>query len=112
LDELQAAKDAWMQRINEESDMGVVREELKKQADYHRILEATNAKLASEVTILRDRQTSVEVLREQNRGLEHKLQYTESLRDKVAQLEAELEASRAEREQWSVFVLLSPTSFL
>lgn len=101
-DELQAAKDTWMQRTNEESDMGVVREELKKQAEYHRKLEGTNAKLTSEVTILRDRQTSVEVLREQNRSLEFKLQYTESLRDKVAQLEAELEASRTEREQWSV----------
>jgi mitotic spindle assembly checkpoint protein MAD1 len=91
-----------MQRTNEESDMDVIREELRKQAEYHRILEGTNAKLTSEVTILRDRQTSVEVLREQNRGLEHKLQYMESLRDKVAQLEAELEASRAEREQWFV----------
>ncbi|XP_006457197.1 hypothetical protein AGABI2DRAFT_188863 [Agaricus bisporus var. bisporus H97] len=100
-DELQVAKDTWMQRTNEESDMGVVREELKKQAEYHRKLEGTNAKLTSEVTILRDRQTSVEVLREQNRSLELKLQYTESLRDKVAQLEAELEASRTEREQWA-----------
>jgi mitotic spindle assembly checkpoint protein MAD1 len=82
--------------------MGAIREELKKQADYHRISKATNAKLTSEITILRDRQTSVEILREQNRRREHKLQYAESLRDNVAQLKAELEASCAEREQWSV----------
>lgn len=102
LDELHAAKDTWAQRVNDESDMGVVRDELKKQAEYMRKLEGTNAKLTAELTILRDRQTSVEVLREQHRSLELKVQYTDSLRQKVAQLEAELEASRAEREQWSV----------
>jgi hypothetical protein len=36
------------------------------QANYLRTLESTNAKL----TVLRERQTSVEVLREQRRGLE------------------------------------------
>ena len=50
--------------------MSVVREELHRQANYLRTLESMNAKL----TVLRDRQTSVEVLREQKRALEKRLQ--------------------------------------
>lgn len=80
--------------------MAIVRDELQRQATYLRKLEGTNAKLSSEVIVLRDRQTSVEVLREQNRSLEIKLQHMEELRHTVAKLEAELEASRQEREQW------------
>lgn len=80
--------------------MAIVRDELQRQATYLRKLEGTNAKLSSEVIVLRDRQTSVEVLREKNRSLEIKLQHMEELRHTVAKLEAELEASRQEREQW------------
>ena len=50
--------------------------------------------------MLRDRQTSVELLREKNRSFEIKLQRMEELRRIVAKLEAELEAARQEREQW------------
>lgn len=89
-----------MQRGNEADDMAIVRDELQRQATYLRKLEGTNAKLSSEVIVLRDRQTSVEVLREKNRSLEIKLQHMEELRHTVAKLEAELEASRQEREQW------------
>ncbi len=80
--------------------MAIVRDELQRQASYLRKLEGTNAKLSSEVVVLRDRQTSVEVLREKNRSLEIKLQHMEELRHTVAKLEAELEAARQEREQW------------
>jgi mitotic spindle assembly checkpoint protein MAD1 len=100
LDELQEQKDQWMQSVNDQQDMSVVREELKRQAEYLRQLEGTNARLNAELLSLRDRHASVEVLREQNRSLESKLAYTESLRQKVASLEAELDAARQERETW------------
>ncbi|KAF9442101.1 hypothetical protein P691DRAFT_509211, partial [Macrolepiota fuliginosa MF-IS2] len=80
IDELQAVQDENQQRVRDESDLGVVRDELRRQAEYLRQLERTNAKLNSELSILRDRQTSVEVLREKNRSLETKLQHTDELR--------------------------------
>ncbi|KAF7342010.1 hypothetical protein MVEN_01788200 [Mycena venus] len=85
----------------ENNDMAVVREELHRQAAYLRTLESTNAKLTSELTVLRARQTSIEVLREEKRGLELKLQPLENLREKVVKLEAQVEAGRHERETWA-----------
>ncbi|KAK7042320.1 spindle assembly checkpoint component Mad1 [Favolaschia claudopus] len=86
---------------NENNDMVVVREELHRQAAYLRTLESTNNKLTSELTVLRARQTSVDVLREEKRGLELKLQSLEGMREKVVKLEAQVEAGRLERENWA-----------
>jgi len=80
--------------------MAVVREELHRQAGYLRNLESTNAKLNSELNILRERHASVEVLREEKRGLERKVTMLEEMRNKVIRLEAEVEAGRQERETW------------
>ena len=82
--------------------MSVVRDELHRQADYLRTLESSNAKMLAELVVLRERQTSVEVLKEQKRGLEKKVQVLEELRTKVVKLEAEVEAGRREREDWYV----------
>ena len=98
-DELSAEKDGLMGRKEDES-WGVVREELHRQAEYLRSLESTNAKATAELTILRERHTSIEVLKEQNRDLEKKAMVAEELRTKVVTLEAELEAARKEREEW------------
>ena len=65
-----------------------------------RQLESANAKMTAELNVLRDKQTSVEVLKEQKRDLERKLRGTEELREKVVRLEAELDAARKEREEW------------
>ena len=86
--------------------MSVVREELHRQANYLRALESTNAKLTSELIVLRERQTSVEVLKEEKRGLERKVQVLEELRTKVVRLEAEVEAGRREREEWYLLLHL------
>ena len=92
-----------MRRVSEEENMSVVREELHRQANYLRTLESTNAKLTSELTVLRERQTSVEVLKEEKRGLVKRVQVLEELRTKVVKLEAEVEAGRREREDWYLF---------
>lgn len=93
-----------MRRVSEEENMSVVREELHRQANYLRSLESTNVKLTSELTVLRERQMSVEVLKEEKRGLEKKVQVLEELRTKVVRLEAEVEAGRREREEWYLFL--------
>lgn len=97
LDELSSAQ---YTKGAEDENMVVVREELHRQANYLRTLEGTNAKLNAELNVLRERNTSVEVLREEKRGLERKLKVLDELREKVVSLEAEVEAGRQEREEW------------
>jgi len=100
-DELIAQQDAVMQNASEQQNMSIVRDELQRQATYLRTLEATNAKMSAELSALRERHQSVEVLREEKRGLEAKLTVLSELREKVVRLEAELDAARAEREHWA-----------
>ena len=115
-DELQAQFDELSSRANESitlqndgadnEDWTVVREELHRQAKYMRQLETTNAKMTGELNVLRERQTSVEVLKEQKRELERKLHGADEMREKVVKLEAELDAARKERAEWCVVFLL------
>jgi mitotic spindle assembly checkpoint protein MAD1 len=106
LDELNSTQDSLRDTRQgaEEENWSVVREELHRQADYLRTLEGTNAKMSMELNNLRERHASVEVLREEKRGLERKVKVLEELREKVVKLEAEVEAGRREREEWSVCV--------
>ncbi|KAF6759391.1 hypothetical protein DFP72DRAFT_885051 [Ephemerocybe angulata] len=55
-----------------------------------------NAKLSAELNVLRELHQSIEVLREEKRGLETKLAAMSEMREKVVKLEAELEAARSE----------------
>ncbi|KAF6742065.1 hypothetical protein DFP72DRAFT_940487 [Ephemerocybe angulata] len=57
---------------------------------------STNAKLSAELNMLRELHQSIEVLREEKRGLETKLAAMSEMREKVVRLEAELEAGRGE----------------
>ncbi|KAH9896012.1 hypothetical protein C8Q73DRAFT_773799 [Cubamyces lactineus] len=86
----------------------IVREELHRQAAYMRQLQVTNAKLTTELNTLRERQTSVEVLKEQKRELERKVRGAEELRERVVKLEAELDAS--EEGERRVGTLTEPTT--
>ena len=85
---------------DEARDMAVVRDELHRQASYLRSLEKENAKFSREVTALRENSASLEVMREEKRGLERKVRTMDELRNKVVTLEAEVEAARKEREAW------------
>ncbi|KAH6874839.1 hypothetical protein BKA70DRAFT_1449268 [Coprinopsis sp. MPI-PUGE-AT-0042] len=71
-DELVSQQDWLMQYEAEQEGMGVVREELHRQAEYLRTLEAKNVKLTSELSYLRERNQSIEILREEKRVLERK----------------------------------------
>ncbi|CAA7263882.1 unnamed protein product [Cyclocybe aegerita] len=100
-DYLLASQETAVRQASEEESMSVVREELHRQAAYLRNLETTNAKLTVELNSLRERNTSIEVLREEKRGLERKVATLDELRTKVVKLEAEVEAGRKEREEWA-----------
>lgn len=104
LDDASAANESFSQKAADEETWAVVREELSRQAEYMRTLEAANARFSAENVALKERHASVEVLREQKRALERKAQGAEELREKVFQLEAELDAARRERETWYVAV--------
>lgn len=105
-DELSEAQDANASsnaaKVKAEDDnWGIVREELHRQANHSRKVEAENAKMNAELVILRQRHASVEVLREQKRELERKLVDVDQLKEKAVKLEAELDAARREREEWA-----------
>ena len=106
LDELRASTNQGPSSLLPNANAGaddswkVVREELGRQAEYLRSLESKNAKMSAELSGLRERHASIEVLREKNRELERKARVAEELRTKVVSLEAELEAARKEREEW------------
>ena len=95
--ELNAAQDSLTLSSGQNEDWTVVREELHRQATYMRQLEDANVKMIAELNILREKQTSVEVLKGHKRDLERKLRGAEELREQVVKLEAELEAARKER---------------
>ncbi|KAF8581961.1 hypothetical protein K439DRAFT_1618637 [Ramaria rubella] len=101
LEELALEKGDSSHRSAEDEGWHVVREELHRQAAYMRTLESQNAKLTGELLSLKERHTSVEVLKEEKRDLERKLRAADDLREMVARLEAEVEAGRLEREHWA-----------
>ncbi|KAI0739854.1 spindle assembly checkpoint component Mad1 [Daedaleopsis nitida] len=100
-DELSSTQESFTLQNTHDEDWTVVREELHRQAKYMRQLESANAKMTAELNILREKQTSVEVLKEQKRELERRARAADELREKVVKLEAELDAARKEREEWA-----------
>ncbi|KAL1942225.1 hypothetical protein VTO73DRAFT_6289 [Trametes versicolor] len=100
-DDLGASQSSFVQNGAQEEDWTVLREELHRQAKYMRQLETANTKMTIELNGLREKQTSVEVLKEQKRELERKVRGAEEMRDRVVKLEAELDAARKEREEWA-----------
>ncbi|KIK41019.1 hypothetical protein CY34DRAFT_236280 [Suillus luteus UH-Slu-Lm8-n1] len=101
LDDAHAVTNSSARSSNENENWSVVRDELQRQAGYLRSLESINAKLTTELARYKDRHASLEVLREEKRTLESKVAIMEGLREKVAKLEAQVEAARQEREDWA-----------
>ena len=90
-------------RPQEDQNMAVIREELHRQASYLRQLEASNTKLKAELS----RNGNVELLREEKRTLERRVKGADELRQRVAELEGQVDAARKEREDWLVAPILS-----
>jgi mitotic spindle assembly checkpoint protein MAD1 len=77
-------------------DWEIVREELKRQSTYLKTLESSNTRLTSEVVVLRQRASNAEVLKEEKRTLEKRLEGVDKLRTRCAELERELELGKKE----------------
>ncbi|KAG1856052.1 spindle assembly checkpoint component Mad1 [Suillus subalutaceus] len=105
-----AVQNLQQQSSDENENWSVVRDELQRQAGYLRSLESINAKLTTELARYKDRHASVEVLREEKRTLEGKVAIMEGLREKVAKLEAQVDAARQERKDWASKTSESNTS--
>ncbi|KAG8883202.1 coiled-coil domain-containing protein mad1 [Tulasnella sp. 331] len=103
IEELEMERES-SRRAGEAEDWNVVRQEMHRQATHWKNLEVMNARLTSEVISLRARQTSIEVLREEKRGLETRLQKASEQFEQIARLQGELEAARKEREDWAAFL--------
>ncbi|KAL4244697.1 Spindle assembly checkpoint component MAD1 [Abortiporus biennis] len=94
----------------EDESWSIVREELHRQANHLRTVEAANAKMNVELNMLRQRHASIEVLKEQKYELERKLEGMDKLKEKLVKLEGELEAARREREEWATSAAQTPVS--
>ncbi|KAI0781689.1 spindle assembly checkpoint component Mad1 [Irpex lacteus] len=101
LNELSVAQDEVAQRVVDNENWAVVRDELHRQADHLRAVESENSRMKSELSNLRKRQANAEILKEQIRELERKAHGAEQAREQVTILEAKLEAARKETEEWA-----------
>jgi mitotic spindle assembly checkpoint protein MAD1 len=84
-------------------DFGVIKGELSSQLSEIKTLKRENSKLRAELLVLRERNTSIEVLKEEKRSLEVKALAADRLSVEVGTLEAQLEALNAEHAKWYVF---------
>lgn len=103
LNELSVAQDEVAQRVVDNENWAVVRDELHRQADHLRAVESENSRMKSELSNLRKRQANAEILKEQIRELERKAHGAEQAREQVTILEAKLEAARKETEEWYIW---------
>ncbi|KIM30544.1 hypothetical protein M408DRAFT_287376 [Serendipita vermifera MAFF 305830] len=74
-----------------------LRSELVQQTEQMRRLEDVNAKMKAELLVLRERHANIEVLKEEKRILERRVRDTESIREQLGLMEAEVDALRQER---------------
>ncbi|KAG8833013.1 coiled-coil domain-containing protein mad1 [Serendipita sp. 400] len=79
-------------------DLRFLREQLLSQTAKTRELEDSNAKMKAELLVLRERNTNIEILREEKRVLERKSRDADAMREQLGTLEAEVDALRRERE--------------
>ena len=86
-------------------DFGTIRGELSSQLSEIKTLKRENSKMRAELLVLRERNASIEVLKEEKRGLEAKAMSADRLSAEVGTLEAHLEALNAEHAKWHVFFL-------
>ncbi len=87
-------------------DFGIIRGELSSQLSEIKTLKRENSKMRAELLVLRERNASIEVLKEEKRGLEAKAMSADRLSVEVGTLEAHLEALNAEHAKWYVFFSL------
>lgn len=89
------------------ADNDIIRAELHRQSSYTRTLEATNARLNAQLSRLRQRAENADILYEENLSLKRKVEVTEALRSRVAELELEVSSqASAPQPQFSLSQLV------
>ncbi|KAH7104648.1 spindle assembly checkpoint component Mad1 [Auriculariales sp. MPI-PUGE-AT-0066] len=88
-------------RGQDEQSWNVIRDELHRQATSFKKLEVENARLTADLRVFKSRAQSADVLREEKLSLEKRLERAEGFRQQAAKLEAEVDAARKERAQWT-----------
>jgi len=83
-------------------DFGVIKGELSSQLNEIKTLKRENGKMRAELLVLRERNASIEILREEKRSLEAKALSADRLSVEVGTLEAQFEALNAEHTKWYV----------
>lgn len=100
LNEMSVDQDTVSRRSGDDENWEIVRDELHRQSNHVRTLESANTRMKTELAVLRQRHENIEILKEQKRELERKARDADELRERVVRLEAELDASRSERQEW------------
>lgn len=75
-----------------------LRAQLVEQTDQMRQLEDANARMRSELLVLKERHANIEVLKEEKRVLERRVRDADAVREQLGMLEAQVEALRQEKE--------------
>ncbi|THH06328.1 hypothetical protein EW145_g4160 [Phellinidium pouzarii] len=83
-----------------DKDIEIVRGELARQTAHLATLEATNARLTSELERVRARAHGAEVLREEKRELERRATGADELRQRIAELEEAGIAFEEQKKEW------------
>ena len=83
-------------------DFGVIKGELSSQLSEIKTLKRENSKMRAELLVLRERNASIAVLKEEKRGLEAKAMAVDRLSVEIGTLEAQLEVLNAEHAKWYV----------
>ncbi|GAA6005728.1 hypothetical protein JCM11491_003987 [Sporobolomyces phaffii] len=91
-------------RGKESAGTELIREELHRQVSHLKALEKDNGKLKRKLETYERQHANVEVLKETNRALEHKLKGLDELRQKLSAQALEMDALKRERNEWSAFV--------
>jgi mitotic spindle assembly checkpoint protein MAD1 len=76
-----------------------LRSQLLQQTEEMRRLEDANGKMKAELLVMKERYTNVEVLKEEKRVLERRVRDTDTLREQLGMMEAQVDALRQESEQ-------------
>lgn len=85
-------------------DLGIIKGELSSQLSEIKTLKRENSKMRAELLVLRERNTSIEVLKEEKRSLAAKAIMADRLGVEVGSLEAQLETLVATHAKWYAFL--------
>lgn len=86
------------------STESVIRSELTRQVSHLKSLEARNARLLRENSVLKARDVDIDLLKEDKKTLEAKLKPVQQMRMDLVNAEMEVQSLLREKEEWALFL--------